>query len=173
MIELLLASETRTWAQDGLILGLCVAAFVWGRLPERAAIAIWIVCLELSDLIYRDLFGYQILVDQVDMYLAAKDVAAGLLWVVLALYANRNYPLWIAGVQLLAVGAHVARGLLEAIAPISYAFLIVAPGWIILVMMAIGFTRHIMRERRFGPYRSWRTSPVRDGPPSLAHGDVS
>ena len=173
MIELLLASDARAWAQDILVLILCLTALVWGAGPERAVIGIWVFCVELPKFIYRDWLGYNVLVDQVDMYLAAKDVAAGLLWVVLALYANRNYPLWIAGVQLLAVGAHVARGLLEAIAPISYAFLIVAPGWIILVMMAIGFTRHIMRERRFGPYRSWRTSPVRDGPPSLAHGDVS
>lgn len=158
MLELLLASDTRALAQDFLVLLLCVVAFLRGAGPERAAIAVWVICVEIPKLIYRDLLGYDVQVDQVDIYLALKDAAAAILWVFLALYANRNYPLWIAGVQLLAVGAHVARGLLEAIAPISYAVLIVAPGWIVLLIMTLGFTRHILRTRKFGKYRDWRIS---------------
>ena len=156
MTEILLASDTRAWFQDVLVYGLCVIAILWGAGPERAAIAIWWTCLELPDLAYRYVLGMDVLLTGVDGYLAAKDLAAGLLWIVLALYANRNYTLWIAGTQLLAMGSHVARGLVESISPIAYIFMVVAPGWIQLALMVVGFSRHILRRRKYGVYRDWR-----------------
>ena len=173
MIDWLLASDLRSNLQDIFVISLIALALLKGRGPERATIAVWVLCFEIPNLVYREILGHDIRLTGVDSFLVMKDVAACVLWVLLALYANRNYPLWIAGVQLLAVGAHVARGLLEAIAPISYAFLIVAPGWIALVIMAIGFTRHAMRERKYGAYRDWRTSPVSGGPPSLLHSNLN
>lgn len=157
MLELLLASDTRSLIQDILIVMLSVVAIIWGAAPERASIAIWVVCIELPTIVYRDWFGMGVSLDQIDLYLAAKDFAAGGLWILVALYANRNYTLWIAGAQLLAIGSHVARGLVESISEIGYIFLVIAPGWIVLTMMVIGFTRHIVRKRKYGRYRDWRT----------------
>ena len=156
MLDLLLASDTRSFVQDWLVVILILVALIWGAAPERAAITIWVICIELPTIVYRVWLGADVSLDGLDLYLAAKDFAAGLLWIALALYANRNYALWIAGTQLLAMGSHVARGLVEAISPIGYAFLVVAPGWIILIIMAVGFTRHGLRRRKYGPYRDWR-----------------
>ena len=62
--------------------------------------------------------------------------------------------------QVLIMAGHLARGMIEAIAPIAYATMVVAPGWIQLLILGAGVTRHILRKRKFGPYREWRT-PVR------------
>ena len=80
----------------------------------------------------------------------------GLLWIVIAVHANRNYPLFMAALQLLVVSAHVARGLIEAIAPIAYAVMVIAPGWLQLLLLATGLARHLRRKRRYGAYRDWR-----------------
>ncbi|MEM6475158.1 MAG: hypothetical protein AAF687_03230 [Pseudomonadota bacterium] len=155
MLELL-AWDYRGVIQDILIVALIVVAIVSGGAPERAAIAIWCVCFELPTLVYRDIIGLDFRLTGVDTFLAAKDIAAGMLWVALALYANRNYPLWIAGVQLLAIGAHMAQGLIDSISPVGFMVLVVAPGWLQLCAMGIGFTRHILRKRKYGQYRDWR-----------------
>ncbi|MEO1221368.1 MAG: hypothetical protein AAFY42_08460 [Pseudomonadota bacterium] len=94
----------------------------------------------------------------VDVYWAFSDLTAGIAWIAIALFANRNYTLGIAGLQVLAMAAHVARGLVEVISPIGYAFMVAAPGWFQLFLLLIGLTRHILRKRKHGDYRDWRIS---------------
>ena len=156
MLDLLLAWENRGALQDAVIVILCLVAIFQGGGPERAAIAIWVLCFEAPSLIYREWMGSGVRLAGFDPFLAAKDFVAGALWVTVALYANRNYTLWIAGTQLLAIGAHLARGLIESVSPTGFLFLVVAPGWFQLVFMSIGFTRHILRKRKYGSYRDWR-----------------
>lgn len=175
MIELIQASEFRIVFQDVIILLLSICAILWGARPERFAIGIWLLFLEVPTLMYREVLENQMFVTGVDVYLAAADALAGLAWITLALFANRSYTLWIAGAQLLAVGAHISRALIESISPISYLFMVIAPGWLILLAMSIGFTRHILRKRKFGEYRDWRISrkqmsfrSVEKGSPPLA-----
>ena len=159
MIELL-ASDYRPWVQDALAYSICFAALVWGAGPERAVALVWLVCFEFSLSLYRLALGTGYQVETTDLVLASIDTLAGLLWVVIALNANRNYPLFIAALQLLVMAAHLVRGLIESIAPIAYAIMIVAPGWLQLFILAAGLTRHIQRKRGYGPYREWRV-PVR------------
>ena len=174
MTDLLHAWEIRSLVQDILVISLLLAAFLFGAWPERAAIATWWISFEIPGLIYRDLLGIEVLVTGLDPFLVSKDVAAGVLWISLALYANRNYTLWIAGVQLLAIGAHVARGLVESISPIGFVFLVVAPGWLQLIFMIIGFTRHYLRSKEYGKYREWRISrPHRKVTPSAQLSDFN
>ena len=159
MIEWL-ASDYRPVVQDVLAFSICLAAFVWGAGPERAVAAIWLVCFEITLRVYRYAWdtGYQL--ETTDLFLATTDVVAGLLWVVVALNANRNYPLVIAALQLLVMAAHLARGLIEAIAPIAYAIMVMAPGWLQLIILGAGLARHMQRKKDFGPYREWRV-PVK------------
>ncbi len=158
MIELIQAAEVRNLVQDILVLLLVFVAICWGRWPERLAIATWIFCFEIPTLIYREFLGFEVLLTGVDPYMAGKDIAAAAAWITLALFANRNYTLWVAGVQLLAFGAHVAQAMIEAISPIGFTVLVVAPGWLQLIILAVGFTRHILRKRKYGAYRDWRIS---------------
>lgn len=156
MLELLV-TEYRGFAQDILAVLICGAALIWGGVPERIVAASWFFLFKVAGHIYRGIFGvegYQLA--EVDWFLASVDFVAGAIFIFVALYANRNYTLWIAAMQLLAMTAHLARGLVEAIAPVAYVFMVVAPGWFQLIILAIGLIRHVLRKRRFGTYRNWR-----------------
>lgn len=172
-MELLFAAESRAFVQDLLVYCLTLLAIFWGSKPERAAISIWWLCIEVPEIIFIEQLGYQISLTGIDPYLASKDLAAAGLWTALALYANRNYTLWIAGIQLVAVGSHLARGIVEAIAPIAYVFLVIVPGWMQLLVMAIGLARHVLRKRQFGSYRDWRIVRGPAGLPPLRPGGLA
>lgn len=166
MLEFL-ASEYRPMLQDALAFSVCLAAFRWGRGPERAIAAVWLVLFEGAARVNQYFFADGYRLTEVDIFLASADTLAGILFVVIALYANRNYPLCIAGVQILAIAAHLARGMIEAISPIAYAIMVIGPGWFQLIFFAAGLTRHILRERRFGRYRDWRNVPTAPPPMPL------
>lgn len=155
----LLVSEYRHVLQDVLAVGVCLAAFIWGGGPERVVAATWLIVFELGGRLYRGLFsdGFRLL--EVDPFLASADLSAGAIWILVALYANRIYPLWIAGTQILAIAAHLSRALAESVSPLAYATMFIAPGWIQLVLLGAGVLRHALRVRRHGEYRDWRTGP--------------
>jgi hypothetical protein len=154
----LLAPDLRYFAQDILVVGVCLAAFVWGGGPERVVAASWLLIFELPMIIYRAAFGGDFQLTHVDLVLATTDLLAGGVWILIALYANRSYTLWIAGLQILAISAHLARGMAESISPIAYVTMVVAPGWLQLFLLAGGVLFHVRRKRRFGDYRDWRFS---------------
>ncbi len=161
MLELLI-SENRGIVQDVLVWSICLSAFVWGGGPERVVAATWIFLLEIPDGIYLHVrtSGYQVM--DVDLVTAAMDVSAGIVWISVALFSNRIYPLWIAGLQVLAVSAHIARGIADSISPIAYITMVVGPGWFQLIIMGFGLVFHILRKRKYGNYRDWRiTIPAR------------
>ena len=157
MIDLLL-SDSRMIAQDILAWAICIAALVWGGGLERAVALVWLVFFEIVPGGYALATGLGTNLDGIDPLLAFVDLAAVVFWVAIALYANRNYTLWIAAMQVLAVTAHLARGLVEAISPVAYVTMVAVPGRFQLLLLAIGLGRHIARKRKFGPYRDWRIS---------------
>lgn len=152
----LLNSDYRALVQQYLSWSLIVAAFVWGGGPERAVAATWLVCFKGTKFVRDYVFdgGRQLL--DVDFYWAFSDLTAGALFVAIGLFANRNYTMWIAGLQLLAMSAHIARGVAEAVSPIGYAFMVIGPSWIQLFFLGIGLLRHVLRKRKHGEYRDWR-----------------
>ena len=160
MLELL-ASDYRLIAQDVLAFSLIVGAFLWGGGPERAVAATWLIVFEIMGRLRRALVEDLQLAD-VDYFLASSDLVVGVCWITIALYANRNYTLWIAGLQILAMTAHFARGLAESISPIGYLTMVVAPGWFQLFFLGGGLAFHIRRVRRYGSYRDWRVGSFPD-----------
>lgn len=158
----LLFSEYRPYIQDGLAVAVCVAAFLWGRGPEKIIAVTWFILFKIVAVIYLEVFRTLPDLEEIDLGLAAIDLCAVLIFVAVALNANRNYPLWIAAMQVLVMIAHVARGMIEVISPLSYATMVVAPSWIQLAVLGAGIFRHRRREKAFGPYREWRV-PVRFG----------
>ena len=158
MLELL-ASDYRSLAQDLLAITICVAAMIWGGWPERAVAVTWMVVFEFGRFLYRDVLGVStVQLLGVDSFLISADLIAGIAWITIALYANRNYTLWIAGLQILAIFAHLARFMSDQVAPLTYLVMIVAPGWLQLSVLGVGLVRHIKRKRIYGPYRDWRSS---------------
>lgn len=159
MSELFL-SDARAYIQDIVAWSVCIAALIWGAGPERAVALVWLVLFELLNTIYGLMTGGNLLNAEVVPFYAIVDLGALICWVGIALYANRNYTLWIAAMQVLAMTAHLARGLVEAISPVAYVTMVAVPGWFQLLLLAAGLSRHILRKRRFGEYRDWRISPV-------------
>lgn len=164
MLELVTDAETRGFVQNILAFFVCGAALIWGGTPERIIAATWIVLFEFAGWLFRSLSGDSFQLLSVDFVSASTDFIAGVIWIGVALYANRNYPLWIAGMQVLAMTAHLARGVSDLISPIAYASMFLVPGWLQLIILAIGLTRHIRRKRKYGPYRDWR---IVRGKPSI------
>ena len=158
MLELL-ASDYRSLLQDLLAIAICVAAMIWGGGPERAVAVTWLVIFEFGRFLYRDVLGFStVQLLGVDAFLIFSDLSAGIAWITIALYANRNYTLWIAGLQILAICAHLARFVSDQIAPLTYLVMIVAPGWLQLSLLAVGLVRHMQRKSVYGSYRDWRNS---------------
>jgi hypothetical protein len=155
MFELLF-SEYRPYLQDAVAWTLCGAALVWGGGPERIVALTWLLFFEVATFLHGTLLGNIRQLDTIDWYFAGADTIAGIIFLATALYANRNYTLWIAAMQLLAMVAHVSRGLTEIITPIAYAVMIIAPGWFQLLFLGAGLMRHVMRKRAYGDYRDWR-----------------
>ncbi|KPP89483.1 hypothetical protein [Erythrobacter sp. HL-111] len=158
-----LFSDHRSIVQDFLAFSLCIAAFIWGGGPEKAVAATWLLLFEIATQIRRAVFGEGYRLFDVDPFLASTDLVACVAWVMIALYANRNYTLWIAGTQLLAVTAHIARALADVISPVAYATMVIAPGWAQLLLLGAGLILHVLRRREYGAYRDWRTG--RNGRP--------
>lgn len=155
MLELL-ASEYRIVAQDILAVTLCLAALALGGGPERAVALTWLVVFQLGDWAYDLMVETSPALAEVYPFPVPIDVCAGLMLIGIALYANRNYTLFIAGMQVLAVTAHFVRSVFEAVSPVTFNAMVVAPGWLMLIFFGIGLTRHILRKRKFGAYRDWR-----------------
>ena len=154
----LLFSDYRPYTQDILAWVLCCTALVWGGGPERVVAVTWLLLFEIGTLLHKAIFGEPRQLESVDWYFAGIDAFAAGIWIFVALYANRNYTMWIAAMQLLAVTAHLSRGLVEAISPVTYATMVIAQGWLQLLFLGTGLARHLMRTRKFGDYRDWRTT---------------
>ncbi|MFT4054760.1 MAG: hypothetical protein QM681_09655 [Novosphingobium sp.] len=75
-----------------------------------------------------------------------------------ALHANRVYPLWIAGAQIIAMFGHIYRLLLTEINAFAYAVMSITPSYIQLVAIVLGIVSHMSRRKRLGSYPSWRRS---------------
>jgi hypothetical protein len=73
-----------------------------------------------------------------------------------ALHANRMYPLWLGGVQIIAVASHLVPAAL--VDPVTTANIIMerTSFGIQLVIMVLGLYHHMARERRLGRrYAQW------------------
>ncbi len=154
----LLTSNFRFIAQDYVAWAICIAALIWGGGPERAVALTWLLLFEVADAIYHAVFDQGYSLTEVDLFHAGLDGTACMIMFLIALNANRNFTMGIAAMQLLAVTAHLTRGLVESVSPVAYITMVVGPGWFQLILLAVGLTRHSFRKRKYGPYRDWRNS---------------
>lgn len=148
--------EARTEIQTIAAWLLCLAALRWGGGPERAIAIVWLALFEVLDTAYHALADPTFQVDRLDPFHAVLDLTVAVAFIVIALRANRFYPLWLAGFQIVAFSAHLARGIADAVTPIAYAFLVIAPSYFQLALLLGGLLAHRRRLTRYGPYRDWR-----------------
>lgn len=135
---------------------LALAIWRWGAAPERWLIAVFlgamVVPIYVIDVLElgSGMFGPYAWIS------VGTDLLAATAFILIAVNANRNYPLWIAGFQLVSVGAHAVKGMTDTVSPLAYLILAVGPSYCQLLLILGGFSRHLIRQRQFGPYREWR-----------------
>lgn len=169
MIQLLeIFLEYRVEAQRLLLAVAVVSALRWGAGPERAT-GLVLAGMLVADLAYHAIFGAGVDLLTIDVGHAVIDTLAMGALTSIAVAANRNYTLWIGALQILAVLGHIARNLDEAISPLVYAIIHIAPSYFQIGLLLMGTFRHRRRVRLHPSYRSWRTS----SPPSWATGRLA
>jgi len=149
--------QARAWLQY-VVLVLLFALALWrGAAPEK-----WCAGLLFAMLPEEWLYLFMVSGNQtfrtVDIGHTLIDAFtfAGLFYV--ALHANRVYPLWLGGAQLISLMGHLSRLAMVQIDPIAYAIMSRIPSYIEIVAMSLGLAFHVHRRRKRGNYPSWRSS---------------
>lgn len=143
--------------QYGYAALLFLAALSWGDKPERI-LAFTLVAMPAVDQLYHFAVGGSIMWRQANVgHMVIDSLVFAVLWLV-ALQANRLYPLWIAGAQIIALMAHVYRLSLVEINRFAYDMMAVMPSYIQLTALTLGLGFHMWRRRMLGSYPSWRNS---------------
>lgn len=156
-----LYNEYRVLAQH--IASVLLALAIWrrGAAPERWLIGLFIATMVAPVYVFRALGIGNLNLGEYAWVAVSLDLVALVAFVLVALNANRNYPLWIAGFQLVAIGAHATRGLIDSVSLLAYLLLSAGPAYCQLALIFGGFVRHVRRRQRFGPYRDWRITRER------------
>lgn len=154
MLELF--NSYRAEAQHISSVLLALAIWRWGAGPERWMVGIFIAAMVMPVYLF-DALGIDLraIGSGANVYVLI-DVLAGTGFALVALKANRNYPLFVAGFQMVAIATHGVEALIGSISPIAYLIMVVGPSYCQLLLIFFGFARHQFRERQFGPYREWR-----------------
>ncbi|WEK47230.1 MAG: hypothetical protein P0Y56_02805 [Candidatus Andeanibacterium colombiense] len=129
-------------------------AFFRGAAPERRT-AITILIWFLADPVYHRIFGPPqfVALDYGHAVLDGMELTALLL---IALRANRLWPLWAAGAQFAAMSGHFAMAVHSAGVTSAYWAVTQLPIFPQLFALVLGTVAHERRLRRIGPYRDWR-----------------
>jgi len=149
-----------TLAYLSLLIACCGFAYLRGGAPERIGAAImaigsFLTVAALSTLAER----YR----SVELGVFLVDVATLFALLVLALRANRYWPLWVAALQLVATTAHAVKLVDPEVIRRAYAFALVFWSYPILLLIMLGTWRHQQRLAKFGVDRSWSSSWGRSG----------
>lgn len=136
-----------------LIQGLvCLYALTMGGWPERAT-AVILLCASVATIAlpfdpttsFRTVETMELVVD--------LTLMAGLM--VIALLANRFWPLWLAAFHLLAVAVHGVKGFDAALVPWMYAAAGGKLAYPMIALLAMGVLRHRWRLARYGQDPDW------------------
>ena len=88
--------------------------------------------------------------------LAFIDVILAAALTLLALKANRLWPIILAGMQVATVFAHVAKALSFPLPAAGYAIFVQFWGWPMLIVTGLGTYKHRARTRRSGDEPDWK-----------------
>lgn len=128
----------RVAAYWALLLFVLVAAFRRGDRETRVAAVICLVATFLSVVLVTPFAqGF----DQVEAWVALVDVGVLGAFVLIAVRSNRFWPLWVSGLQLTTVLAHLLRLLEPGLVDIAYAAAMRFWGYPILLILAAAALR--------------------------------
>lgn len=137
---------------NGLTALSCTYALARGGAPER--LAALIVLLGLASAWASLLLGYRGF-GAIKMDIFAEDIAMLVALQAVALFADRFWPIWVAGLQLATVFVHLTRALTPELFPLAYAIGLWSWGYLIVLALAIGTYRHRRRVVQSGREPDW------------------
>ncbi|MDQ8756448.1 hypothetical protein RCO27_09420 [Sphingosinicella sp. LHD-64] len=147
------------------VLALCGLYVFWrGGAAERVGMGIVVVGSILTTLSASASLTVRFHSIEVGMFLV--DVAVFVAFAALALFADRFWPLWVAGLQLVGTLSHTL--VLASSQVVAWAYAVTQALWAypILLIIVIGAARHHRRLKLSGADPSWTRSSVPPGLPT-------
>lgn len=150
-----------------LLVGCCSYALVAGGGPERLGASLYaLACLATVVAASAPPIRFR----SVEVGVLLVDATIFFAFCILAVRANRFWPIWVSSFLGLGVLGHLARWLGPEVIPWAYAAILSIWSYPILLLIALGTWNHRKRLARFGVDRSWSSfsgrsaSPRRGGP---------
>lgn len=132
---------------------LIIGYALWrGGAPERAGALVFILMALFQ---YSGRLFFDRVFSTVDVFGVVTDLLAFSGFTLIALQANRIWPLFIAAMQLLSCASHFGREVSSKVEPLVYSVLIAGPTTVALVILLIGTMAHQLRIKRGAPLPSW------------------
>ena len=138
------------------ILVISIGFAVWqGGSPERWGAAV-VSAMLLTQLAGRTSIPRRF--DAVDLAGFGVDLLGFVGMTVIALHADRKWPLWTAALQLLCCLVHLVRIFSIKVEPFVYGTMKTVPTFLVLIILIVATVCHLRRVRRNGHDPSWVTS---------------
>jgi hypothetical protein len=150
---------------NALLVGCCLYAFVAGGRPERIGAATYALACLASHFLYS---APPVKFRSVELGVFIVDVLVFAAFALLALRANRFWPIWVTALLGLGVLAHLARWVGPNTMPWAYHVVISIWSYPILAIIALGTFNHQRRMARSQADKSWSSFFARSGPPPPA-----
>lgn len=135
-----------------LLFGCFFYAWWRGGGPEKAAATIILVGSLATPLLTPEL---SVRFSSVEMGIVFVDLLALIALLIVALFAERYWPLWVVALHIVGMAAHGVRMVDPTIMRWAYGFAIAFWSYPMLLLIILGTWRHQQRLARLGADRSW------------------
>lgn len=152
-----------------LLIACCGYSFMRGGAPERVGAAIIAIG---SVLTYVAMSNPATNYRSVEADAFVVDLACLVAFLILALRAERFWPLWITALQIIGIAGHAVKLADPGTIRQAYAFALAFWSYPMLLLIVLGTWRHQQRLARFGFDRSWVGSRG-DPPPAPPPGPTT
>jgi hypothetical protein len=147
---------------DVLLLICCGCAFYWGGAPERIGAAIYLAGVLLTDVAASAAARR---FSSVEVGILIVDVTMLVALLILALRAERFWPIWVTALQAIAAAGHAVKLVDPHVIRWAYAFVLAIWSYPMLLLLVLGTWNHQRRLARTGVDRSWSSFSGRSAPP--------
>ena len=151
----------RATIQLGLVLLAFAASLLRGGRPEILTSSM-MLAVQILDRMYHAAFSggskYLQYADgfKVDYGHLVLDSAALIVFLLIAIKANRVYPLWIGGWQIVVIVAHFTRAIMPSLHPVAYVTMEQAPYFFQIFLLLAALLRHTSKTRSGNRVHCWR-----------------
>lgn len=145
----------------GLLIATSLYAFVRGGAPERIGAASFATACILT-VVVASLPAARF--RSVELGMLLVDISVFLVFVILALKANRFWPIWVSALLGIGVAGHLARLLSPDVIPWAYQLALTIWSYPILLLVCLGTYAHQKRLAKTGADPSWTRYSAPAGP---------